>query len=260
MAEHSWLDEHIELFALGALEVDEVARVEREIAEAPLAERQRYREEIAGIHEALAALSAEYATAPPPRIRGLLLAELPPREATTDSGEPKQVPDTGSHTNVVDITSRRRRASIAVGAVAAALILIIGGVLVGRVTAPDNGGPVAQNDLDKQISQVLAAPDMQMQQAAVGEGASVTVVASRDENKAVVLADGLPPVPAGQTYQMWLMGDDHEPLSVGLMQGSPGRQAVAVDGVSGSDEFGVTVEPAGGSTQPTGAPVVAVKF
>lgn len=260
MAEHSWLDEHIELFALGALEADEVARVDREIAAAPLAERQRYFEEIAGIHEALASLSAEYATAPPPRIRGLLLAELPPIAATPGPDRPRPEVDTPPPSNVVDITSRRRRASIAVGAVAAALILIIGGVLVGRVTAPDAEGPVAQDDLDKQISQVLAAPDMRMQQADVGDGASVTVVASREENKAVVLADGLPAVPAGQTYQMWLMGDEHEPLSVGLMQGAPGRQAVAVDGVSGSDEFGVTVEPEGGSPQPTGAPVVAVAF
>lgn len=260
MAEHSWLDEHIELFAVGALEAEEVARVEREIAAAPLAERQRYRTEILRTREALASLSAEYATAPPPQIRGLLLAELPSPPVTSEPGRPQSEVATPPASNVVDFTSRRRRASIAVGAVAAALILIVGGVLVGRVTAPDEAGPVAQDDLDKQISQVLAAPDLQLQQAAIGDSASVTVVASRDENKAVVLADGLPPVPAGQTYQMWLMGEDHEPLSVGLMQGSPGRQAVAVDGVAGSDEFGVTVEPEGGSAQPTGEPVVAVAF
>ncbi|WP_020107112.1 anti-sigma factor domain-containing protein [Nocardia sp. 348MFTsu5.1] len=245
MAENSWLDEHIELYALGALEADEVERVEREIAAAPVAERQRYRREITRTREALASLSAGYATPPPPRIRQLVLADLPPRETMPS--------------NVVDITSRRRRVTIAVGAVAAALALIVGGVLVGRVTAPDATGPVAQ-DVDNQISQVLAAPDMQLQQADIGEDTSVTVVASREEDKAVVLADGLPAVPAGQTYQMWLMGDDHDPVSVGLMQGSPGRQAVAVDNVSGSDTFGVTVEPAGGSPQPTGDPVVAVSF
>ncbi|PXW35840.1 UNVERIFIED_CONTAM: anti-sigma-K factor RskA [Williamsia faeni] len=245
MAENSWLDEHIELYALGALEADEVERVEREIAAAPVAERQRYRGEITRTREALASLSAGYATPPPPRIRQLVLADLPPRET---------VPS-----NVIDITSRRRRVTIAVGAVAAALALIVGGVLVGRVTAPDATGPVAQ-DVDKQISQVLAAPDMKLQQADIGEDTSVTVVASREEDKAVVLADGLPAVPAGQTYQMWLMGDDHDPVSVGLMQGSPGRQAVAVDNVSGSDTFGVTVEPAGGSPQPTGDPVVVVSF
>ena len=246
MAENSWLDEHIELYALGALEADEVERVEREIATEPVAERQRYRQEITRTREALASLSAEYATPPPPRIRQLVLADLPSDET---------VPS-----NVVDITSRRRRVTIAVGAVAAALALIVGGVLVGRVTAPDASGPVAQDDVNNQISQVLAAPDMQLQQADIGEDTSVTVVASREEDKAVVMADGLPAVPAGQTYQMWLMGDDHDPVSVGLMQGSPGRQAVAVDNVSGSDTFGVTVEPAGGSPQPTGDPVVVVAF
>jgi anti-sigma-K factor RskA len=261
MAEHSWLDEHIELYALGALEVDEVERVEREIAAEPVAERQRYRREISRTLDALASLSAEYATPPPPQIRQLVLADLPPAaESTPDVERPQHGPDSVRPANVVDITTRRRRLSIAVGAVAAALILIIGGVLVGRVTAPDDTGPVAQDGVNQQMSQVLAAPDMQLQQAAVGDDASVTVVASREEDLAVVMADGLPAVPAGQTYQMWLIGDGHDPLSVGLMQGSPGRQAIAINDVAGSDKVGVTVEPAGGSPQPTSSPVVAVEF
>lgn len=267
MAEHSWLDEHIELYALGALDDTEIDRVEVEIARETVLEQRRYRREVTRTREALASLSVQDATPPPPQIRDQLLASLTsgPLDRPDGRGEPPDfdrstdgVDEVDRPTNVTDLDARRRRISLAVGAVAAALMLIVGGVLVGRVTAPETKAPVA-SQLEQDTSKVLSAPDMQLRQDALGDG-NVTVAASRQTNSAVVFADGLPPTPNGQTYQMWLIGDSHDPTSIGLMQGNPGRQVLAVDDLTGSDKLGVTIEPDGGSPQPTGEVITAVQF
>lgn len=264
MAEHSWLDEHIELYAVGALDDTEIDRVEVEIARETVLEQRRYRREVTRTREALASLSVQDATPPPPQIRDQLLASLtsgpvdgpeapPDFDRSTDG-----VDEVDRPANVIDLDARRRRISLAVGAVAAALMLIVGGVLVGRVTAPESKAPVA-SELEQDTSKVLSAPDMQLRQDALGDG-SVTVAASREQNTAVVFADGLPPTPTGQTYQMWLLGDSHDPTSVGLMQGDPGRQVVALDDLTDSNKLGITIEPDGGSPQPTGEVITAVQF
>ncbi|WP_207836069.1 anti-sigma factor [Williamsia soli] len=263
MAEHSWIDEHIELYAVGALDDTEIDRIEVEIARETVAEQRRYRHEVSRTREALAKMTIEVATPPPPRIREQLLASLssqpldpPDFDRSTDGVDPGKA--VSASNNVIDLAARRRRISLAVGSVAAALMLVIGGVLVGRVTAPDTGAPVA-SELEQDTSKVLSAPDMQLRQDAVG-GGNVTVAASREANTAVVFADGLPPTPTGQTYQMWLLGDSHDPTSVGLMQGDPGRQVIALDDLTGSDKLGITIEPDGGSPQPTGEVITAVQF
>ncbi|ORM27710.1 anti-sigma factor [Williamsia sp. 1135] len=263
MAEHSWLDEHIELYAVGALDDTEIDRIEVEIARETVAEQRRYRHEVSRTREALAKMTVQVATPPPPQIREQLLASLssqplepPGFDRSTDGVDPDKAVSPSN--NVIDLAARRRPISLAVGSVAAALMLIIGGVLVGRVTAPDTGAPVA-SELEQDTSKVLSAPDMQLRQDAVG-GGNVTVAASREANTAVVFADGLPPTPTGQTYQMWLLGDSHDPTSVGLMQGDPGRQVIALDDLTGSDKLGITIEPDGGSPQPTGEVITAVQF
>lgn len=263
MADHSWLDEHIELFAVGALDDTEIDRVEIEIARETVEEQRRYRREVSRTREALARMTIQDETPPPPRIREQLLASLsapPDFDRSTDGVDPVAARGAvvGTSDNVIDLAARRRRVSLAVGSVAAALMLIIGGVLVGRVTAPESSAPVA-SQLEQDTSAVLTAPDMQLRQDALG-GGNVTVAASRESNKAVVFADGLPPTPTGQTYQMWLIGDSHDPTSVGLMQGDPGRQVVALDDLTGSDQLGITIEPEGGSPQPTSEVITAVQF
>lgn len=267
MADHSWLDEHIELYAVGALDDTEIDRIEVEIARETVAEQRRYRHEVSRTREALAQMTVQVATPPPPRIREQIMANLSSgplerpdgRGTSPDFDRSTDGVDTGTPpNNVIDLAARRRRISLAVGSVAAALMLVIGGVLVGRVTAPDRGAPVA-NQLEQDTSKVLSAPDMQLRQDAVG-GGNVTVAASREANTAVVFADGLPPTPTGQTYQMWLLGDAHDPTSVGLMQGDPGRQVIALDDLTGSNRLGITIEPEGGSPQPTGEVITAVQF
>ena len=248
MADHSWLDEHVELYAINALDDDEVERLERELAQEAEPVRSRYLREIGRTREALVEMTAVDATPPPPQLREALLAALPTAVPQADAESAK----------VISLAERRRRFSIAVGAVAAALILVIGGVMVGRVTAPEEKAPVSA--LEQQTMAILGSADMQLQRDSLSDGGSVIVATSREVNQAVVIAEGLPPTPPGQTYQMWLLGEGHDPTSVGTMGAEPVRQAVPITDLIGSDRIAVTIEPEGGSPQPTGEVVTNVPF
>ena len=85
------------------------------------------------------------------------------------------------------------------------------------------------------------------------------MVSSQQRGEAVLVADGLTPAPAGQTYQIWYLDSSGAATSAGfvpegehsavLLQGSPANAAAV----------GVTLEPSGGSAQPTTKPVLAVE-
>ncbi|MFI1168795.1 anti-sigma factor domain-containing protein [Streptomyces sp. NPDC020801] len=106
----------------------------------------------------------------------------------------------------------------------------------------------------EELAGVLAAPDAKSRSARVAGGAG-TLVVSAVRDRAVFVASRMPEPPRGKVYQLWF-DDAGRMRSAGLM--NPGRtsQAVlmrgAVDGASG---IGITVEPAGGSRQPTTAAI-----
>jgi anti-sigma-K factor RskA len=84
-----------------------------------------------------------------------------------------------------------------------------------------------------------------------------TVVVFGDEGKAAIFADGIQQPAAGRTYQMWVIHDDI-PESLGTMKPDADghvSRVIAIDGARG-DSFALTVEPEGGSAQPTSAPVL----
>jgi anti-sigma-K factor RskA len=82
-------------------------------------------------------------------------------------------------------------------------------------------------------------------------------VASISENRIVLVADDLPTIPKGQTCQIWVIkGDVPEPS--GLFQpGGTETAAPITTPIKKGDTIAVTVEPAGGSEQPTTDPVLS---
>lgn len=106
-----------------------------------------------------------------------------------------------------------------------------------------------------EIAAVLAAPDARVRAAALGDGATGSVVVSRERNRAVFVVSRMARPAGGKVYQLWF--DDAGTMrSAGLMD--PGRTDQAVllrGGVDGASGMGVTVEPAGGSAKPTSTPV-----
>lgn len=87
-------------------------------------------------------------------------------------------------------------------------------------------------------------------------GASGSVVVARGGSAALVVT-GLPSTPGGKTYELWVIrGRGAEPA--GLFEPGPARTTVVrlSRPLASGARVGVTVEPAGGSPQPTSAPVI----
>jgi anti-sigma-K factor RskA len=88
-----------------------------------------------------------------------------------------------------------------------------------------------------------------------------TVVYFKDEHKAAVVMDDLPDPGAGKTYQLWAI-EGGAPVSIGVMdEGASGRQVRVVNiDAEKSEALAITIEPAGGSDQPTSQPIYSVEI
>jgi len=88
-----------------------------------------------------------------------------------------------------------------------------------------------------------------------GENAAAALVQER--GGALFVARDLPRAPGDDVYQLWFLGGDL-PVSAGTFEASEGRvelrTGLSLEGVTGA---AVTIEPAGGSEQPTTDPVLS---
>lgn len=115
----------------------------------------------------------------------------------------------------------------------------------------------AAQERSERLAQVLAAPDARSRSGTMRNGARGTVVVSESQDRAVFLASGLAEPPSGKVYQLWF-DDDGTMRPAGLMptKGNASTYAALLDGpVDDATGMGVTVEPTGGSTRPTSAPL-----
>jgi anti-sigma-K factor RskA len=220
-------------YALDALDEADRAR-----AKELLATSEEAREELRSLTEVTAALATATA-GPAPR------PELRQRILDTARAEPQ---------NLVSLEERRRSRLAPVLGVAAALAacaaLAIG--LWGVSVSSDLDDARTALERERAAAAVLAQP--------VGEseltGGTGRLVVGED-GRAVLVLSSPPPVPAGKTYQMWVI-DDGNPVSAGLFAPDDGTLAIPVDGRVGEGSVvAVTVEDDGGATAPSGEPVIA---
>ena len=84
------------------------------------------------------------------------------------------------------------------------------------------------------------------------------LIANPNDKSAVVVISGLPPLEPGKTYQVWLIGG--APVSAGLLTVDENGQSVLIitseEALGSFDSLGISIEPEGGSEQPTGDIVV----
>ncbi|MFZ0083356.1 MAG: anti-sigma factor, partial [Trebonia sp.] len=109
------------------------------------------------------------------------------------------------------------------------------------------------------IAAVLAAPDARIETMPATVGGSVTAVLSVRQHEAVVTAVGLPTPAGSRIYQLWVMSPAGARSAGQLPASHAGSTSLvlAVE-VEPGDRLGVTVEPAGGTAQPTTTPVVVM--
>jgi anti-sigma-K factor RskA len=244
----------------GAYAVDALDPEERRAFEQHLAQCAECQAEVASLRAAATSLSALSESEPPPALRASVLAAittvrpLPPLEPPV---APPAVDDSGSVVSpsvVVPLRSRRARVPWLLAA-AAAVVLGIGGLAWG----PWHGG--ADRTRLTATEQVLRADDAQRLQKTIGS-ARATIVRSVSLGKAVIIADNMPAAPAGKDYQLWLEFPGKGMVSAGLMphDAKPTLTMPLEGDASKAVAAGITVEPSGGSTAPTSAPIALFSF
>lgn len=110
-----------------------------------------------------------------------------------------------------------------------------------------------------QAIDVMAAPGSSvaiLQGTASAAGASGFAAFADDGSGYIVLVH-MPLAPAGTTYQAWFIADG-VPASAGLLSvDRDGYALIALSGRPGTQVIALTVEPTGGSEQPTSEPIAA---
>lgn len=140
-------------------------------------------------------------------------------------------------------------------AAAAAAALFFGGALIGQqIGAP----PAPELQQASALAQITSAADTQRASAAVSGGGTATLVWSLDLGKSAILVDGLSTLPPDKTYELWYIRGEVA-QAAGTMDATGTVTWRVLDGaIQAGDTVGITVEPAGGSPQPTTTPVVAI--
>ena len=229
-------------YALDALEAgSELDRFTRHLSRC-----QSCAAEVKGFREVATAMAFAAAAEPPAELRDLVLTavartrQLPP-EVRTHARPPR------SRTWVPWLS----------GVVATASIVVA--VLFGFAQAHTQDELNQVKADNEAISLLLSAPEAKLLTHEVTNGGVATVVLAADRHELAVVTTGLPALPSGQVYQLWLIGKP-KIVSAGLLPPAKNGQtpAVLATGVVKGDTLGLTVEPAGGSAQPTTTPILAL--
>ena len=143
------------------------------------------------------------------------------------------------------------------GVVAAASIVVA--VLFGLAQAHTQDELNQVRAENQAISLLLSSPQVTLLSQPATTGGVATVVLSAARHQLAVVTTGLPALPPGQVYQLWLIGKTNT-TSAGLLPPAQAGQTppVLASGVAKGDTLGLTVEPAGGSAQPTTTPILAL--
>jgi anti-sigma-K factor RskA len=206
-------------YALDALDEREEKAFEQHLALC-----ERCREELASLREAAAALAAGAPPAkPPPELRQRILDQA-----------------RSERTNVVPLRRPRSWTPVlaATTAIAAAAAIVLGV----WATSLDHSSDPLQSVLSKPGSRLVS----------MGHYGAVAV----GPDGQAVLALAVPPAESGKTYEAWVVrGSKATPA--GLFPGRAGTSIVKISKPVGAGSVvAVTVEPSGGSPQPTSKPFV----
>jgi anti-sigma-K factor RskA len=264
----------------GAYAVDALDDVERARFERHLAGCTACQAEVDSLVAAATELSVLTEATPPASLRAKVLADianirpLPPltvprEEPVDDVAAPTPAPQptaaTGAEPTAAgprddELGERRRTRSTRglargwrlVVAAATVAVLAIGGFTAWRQVNTDPSRAIAD--------QVLAAGDRTSTAKRFPDGSSATVWRSESLHKAVIVTSRMAQPPNGKVYQLWLQDPTGHMASAGVMPAGPDQVVVLEGDASKATGAGITVEPPGGSGQPTSDPIALFSF
>ncbi|MGV8977116.1 MAG: anti-sigma factor domain-containing protein [Cellulomonas sp.] len=237
----------------GAYALDAVDDVERRAVERLVSADPEAAHELAGLTATAALLGGAVAAKPPVELRAAVLAQIG-RTSQVGTRDPARA--VGAPTSDRTDPAARRA-----GPSRRALWLAVAATALGAAAIPSavawqqaQHAHLAEQQAQG-IAQVLADPAARVVHANVtGGGLAVGVLAGQ---RAVFTATGLADPGAGKAYQLWVLGDG-KPLSVGVLAANAGSVRAITDRFAAGDSLAVTIEPAGGSAEPTTTPIVVL--
>jgi anti-sigma-K factor RskA len=231
----------------GAYALDALTEPDRVRFERHLAGCEACRQEAGSLREAAGRLAAVPAAPPPPHVREQVLAE-----AARTRQQPPLTADVPAGSGRRAIRWRAPRMAVAIAGGCILVALVLGGLFIHTQRSLS-----VEQAHNRAMATILNAPDATIMSAKAVKSGSATVVMSHRDHALVLTTAMLPALPAGQRYQVWLMGPRRIRPAGMLPVPHRGMTApVVVSGVAPGDMVGLTVEPASGSTVPSSAPVL----
>jgi anti-sigma factor RsiW len=200
--------------------------------------------EVRGLREVATSLALAAAAEPPSAMRDRVMAAV---------RRTRQLPPE------VDQHARSWRSGmVPVLAAVAAVAIVLACILTIRLGSTERQLSAAQAQA-RAIGTVLSAPDARVLSARTTSGGLATVVVSAARRELTVAVAGLRSLPDGEVYQLWLIGPKRT-RSAGLLPVAVSGRAgpVLATGLAPGDRLGMTVEPAGGTSQPTTSPLMVL--
>ncbi|MCI3935476.1 anti-sigma factor [Streptomyces sp. AN091965] len=236
-------------YATDALDDDERRAFEEHLVRCPSC-AQEARE----LTAAAARLGLAAAVAPRSALKDEVLRRL--TTVRQEAPRPRPVPQSGTAWH------RARRASRWALAACLAAAAGLGGTAVWQHRQADEARETARRAeaRSEDLAALLAAPDARARTGKLPGGARATVVVSSSRDRAALLASGMARPPRGKVYQLWF-DDKGSMRPAGLMDPDRTTAALLLTGPVGrATGMGITLEPAGGSPEPTAPPVALVRF
>ncbi len=217
---------------------------------------------------ALLALSVEQHPAPAAvltRVLGQIHAQPATTSATPAAIAPQAVQPTP---NVVDIASKRRVWPVVIPWAIAAMLAIACSLLGYKVAGLNESlgdearltsNLAAKASYAQQVLEVLKAPHAQrvtLTAAKIVPAPTAHTIYLPDRGALLMQASNLQPVPAGKTYELWVIpANGKAPVPAGTFQpDAHGYASVVLPKIPAgipAKAFGITVENAGGASAPT---------
>lgn len=263
MMGHEKFDELKDAYALGALPEDELREFEGYLGEHP--ERQSEVDELTSIAALLAVSPADQE--PPKRLRRSVMAMVNAEasaEATNTRRQRRSAAPSSwraSLDNLRDAFPTR----IAVGAAAMLVVGLLSWNVLLQSEVRDLSGQ--NSELQAQVEDARSGTADARVLAMRGDGAMSDTdaeVMAFEGDRAILVAENMPSLPEDRTFQIWVIGEDGaKPSGVFEPNGDASGDAVAAvvgQPIEGAETIAVTVEPEGGSSQPTTDPMLSAQL
>lgn len=229
-------------YATDALSETETAQFERHLAECDSCQR-----DLPTLRDTLGAMNASAATSPPEHLRHDVLAAI-----RTVRVEPPLVvanrPATEVRRGRPDLSRTARIVLVAAAALVVALAAVAG-IAVQRAQVAERAAASSSSE-QRNRNEILSAPDVRAVAFQLPNGGHGVYYLSATMNRGLLIATGLPDPGTERDLQLWTFRDGKPVPNAVLPRGTTIQQVILGD-IRGAEGAAITIEPRGGSQEPT---------